>query len=88
MRVQFLQHFSKDLDKVNQPRDKKSILDAIDLVKEAGSSDQIPGLRKLIGFPNAYRLRCGDYRIGIFIEDDIVQFARVAHRKEIYRIFP
>jgi hypothetical protein len=27
-------------------------------------------------------------RIGITIEDDLVTFVRVLHRKEIYRFFP
>ncbi|MGH2412635.1 MAG: type II toxin-antitoxin system RelE family toxin, partial [Microcystaceae cyanobacterium] len=36
----------------------------------------------------AYRIRLGDYRIGLFIEGKTVTFARVLHRKEIYRYFP
>ena len=48
----------------------------------------IVNLKKLKGFKTAYRIRIGDYRIGVFIDGDIVEFARVVHRKDIYRLFP
>ncbi|MBW4580865.1 MAG: type II toxin-antitoxin system RelE/ParE family toxin [Tildeniella nuda ZEHNDER 1965/U140] len=50
--------------------------------------DQISQLKKLKGDDNAYRLRVGDYRIGIFIQNNVVTFARVQHRRDIYRSFP
>ncbi len=40
------------------------------------------------GAKNAFRIRVGDYRIGILIEKETVKFARVALRKDIYDIFP
>ncbi|WP_333425936.1 hypothetical protein [Microcoleus sp. F4-D5] len=30
----------------------------------------------------------GDYRIGIKVNDGVVYFVRILHRKEIYRYFP
>lgn len=52
------------------------------------SIDQIPDLKKLKGYDQAYRVRVGDYRIGIFIANDTITFARVQHRRDIYRYFP
>ena len=40
------------------------------------------------GFKHYYRIKQGDYRIGIKIEDDMVIFMRVLHRKIVYREFP
>ncbi len=48
----------------------------------------IKGLKKLKGFKDAYRVRLGDYRLGVFINKDLVQFARFVHRKDIYKLFP
>ena len=48
----------------------------------------IKNFKKLKGYKNAYRIKIGDYRIGVFIENKIVEFARVVHRKDIYRVFP
>jgi mRNA-degrading endonuclease RelE of RelBE toxin-antitoxin system len=48
----------------------------------------IGNLKKLKGDENAYRIRIGDYRLGIFFDGETVIFARVLHRKDIYRYFP
>jgi mRNA interferase RelE/StbE len=48
----------------------------------------IANLKQLKAEGRYYRIRTGDCRIGITIEDDLVTFVRVLHRKEIYRFFP
>lgn len=88
MKLVFLKKFSKDLDKISSTKDKQSILETIELVRSAKSSKEITGIKKLKGFDDAYRLRSGNYRVGIFMENDSIIFARVAHRKDIYKIFP
>ncbi|BAZ51355.1 type II toxin-antitoxin system RelE/ParE family toxin [Nostoc sp. UHCC 0702] len=47
-------------------------------------------LEKLKGYSDKYKIRVGDYRIGITIvqETKTLVCQRVAHRKDIYRIFP
>lgn len=47
-------------------------------------------VQKLKGYQNYYRLRIGDYRVGLRIDSEshVVEFCRVLHRKEIYRKFP
>jgi mRNA interferase RelE/StbE len=35
-----------------------------------------------------YRVRIGDYRIGLELAGDELIFVRCLHRKEIYRYFP
>jgi mRNA interferase RelE/StbE len=88
MKVQYLKKFSKDLDNLTKPKDKNVVLQVILSIKDAKTLADINNIKKLTGFSNAYRVRVGDYRIGIFVEGDIVQFARIAHRKDIYKIFP
>lgn len=88
MKVEYLGRFSKDLDKLKQPKDRSAILRAIEEVKQADSLSNLSGVKKLTGFRNAYRIRCGQLRIGIFLEGKTVVFARVTHRKDIYDIFP
>ena len=48
----------------------------------------IPNLKKLSGYKNVYRIRVGEYRIGLYVEEDTIVFARILPRKEIYRFFP
>jgi mRNA interferase RelE/StbE len=57
-------------------------------VKEAKTLKDIPNLKKLSGYNNVDRIRIGDYRIGLYVEGDILIFARILPRKEIYRFFP
>ena len=88
MRVEFLRKFSKDLDKLKKPQIQLALIDLIKSLEEADSLASIPHTKKLKGFSNAYRIRIGDYRVGIFIENDVVELARIAHRKDIYDVFP
>jgi mRNA interferase RelE/StbE len=46
-----------------------------------------PGVVKLAGDENLWRIRIGNYRVAYEIHDDrlIVLVLRVAHRKDVYR---
>jgi mRNA interferase RelE/StbE len=88
MKIEFLSKFLKDLDKIKSKKTKSAIKEVIIEVKSANSIQEINNLKKLTGHKFAYRIRSGQYRVGIFIENEIVQFARVSHRKDIYRLFP
>jgi mRNA interferase RelE/StbE len=48
----------------------------------------IPNLRKLKGYKYFYRIRFGNYRAGVRIENDILIFERLLHRKDIYKFYP
>lgn len=45
---------------------------------------------KLKGYKDKFKIRYGDYRIGITInkKSNEIIFERVAHRKDIYKLFP
>jgi mRNA interferase RelE/StbE len=47
-------------------------------------------LERMRGYPDKYKIRLGDYRIGITIDkkNNLVICQRIAHRKDIYRTFP
>ena len=60
----------------------------IEDVERAQSINDLPNLKKLKSSKNYYRLRIGDYRIGLAVEDDVLVFVRFLNRKEIYRYFP
>jgi mRNA interferase RelE/StbE len=42
------------------------------------------------GYKDKYKIRVGDYRIGLTIDktNQTIICQRVAHRREIYQIFP
>ena len=45
------------------------------------------GVKKMVGEPNTYRIRIGDYRVLYEIRDDrlLVHVVKVAHRRDVYR---
>ena len=88
MNAIFLESFEKDLKKIKDKKALKSIQNLIRTLENATSFNEISGLKKLVGFKDAFRIRLGNYRVGIFLEVGDVIFARVAHRKDIYSIFP
>jgi len=57
-------------------------------VEEAKDVHAIRNLKKLKAQGNHYRIRIGDFRLGLVIVDDIVSFVRCLHRSEVYRYFP
>ena len=88
MRVEFRASFAKDLRSVRDKGLLKQIKETIELVEQAQRLEEIANLKKLRGKGNYFRIRIGDRRIGIAVENDTVTFVRCLNRKEIYRYFP
>ncbi len=88
MKVEFLSKFNKDLNNINIGYVKTSVLKAILIAESAKRLSDIPNIKKLKGHSSAYRIKVGNYRIGIFAEGNTVEFARLVHRKDIYKVFP
>ena len=88
MKTEFLKQFIRDTDKLSVQSIRNEVIKAIKNVEDSASPAGIRGLKKLSGYKNAFRIKIGDYRIGVFIEKNNVEFARVVHRKEIYKVFP
>jgi mRNA interferase RelE/StbE len=88
VRVEFRESFARDLKGVKDKGLLKRIKESIEAVEKAHSLVEMSNLKKLKGGGNYFRLRIGDYRLGIALEDDTVVFVRFLNRKEIYKYFP
>jgi mRNA interferase RelE/StbE len=66
----------------------KKPLRAIADVERADSLQDVRSLKRLSGYRAYYRIRIGDWRIGVTMKKDVVTFVRCLHRREIYRFFP
>lgn len=88
MKVVFSHNFLKTLKRLKDDRLKSEILSVIDGLEAAQTIKDIPNLKKLKGFSVYFRIRIGDYRMGIKIEQDIIHVAAFEHRKDIYKQFP
>ncbi|MFK7971928.1 MAG: type II toxin-antitoxin system RelE/ParE family toxin [Bacteroidia bacterium] len=99
MEVVYERAFLKDIKKLKDPKTSRLLGTTLTKVEYAvenwpvdGGVPVMPGLEKLKGFDQFYRIRVGDYRIGISIEiseeEQFFRIVRFLHRKEVYRYFP
>ncbi|MGA8186095.1 MAG: type II toxin-antitoxin system RelE/ParE family toxin [Terriglobia bacterium] len=88
MKVTYRASFARDLRAIQNRSLLNRIRTIIESVEKAESLAGVPGLKKLQARGDYYRIRLGDYRIGLIIEKDTVTFVRVLHRREVYRYFP
>jgi mRNA interferase RelE/StbE len=89
MRIEYSAQFVKDLKYLRGTPSFTKIKNlAFELIPEMETTEEITNFSKLEGFENYFRIRVGEYRIGVKMEDETLIFIRVLHRKEIYRYFP
>jgi mRNA interferase RelE/StbE len=84
----FTSSFLRDVRKLPDDAIREHVRNAILMVEAAPDARSVPNLKKLSGAGSYYRIRLGDHRIGLSIQDDVVTFVRVLPRKDIYRYFP
>lgn len=88
MKTAFRESFARDLKGVRDKKLLQRVKESIEAVEKADSLGALPNLKKLKGAKSYFRLKLGDYRIGLALEDNTVVFVRFLDRKEIYRFFP
>ena len=88
MKVEFRESFAKDLKDVKDKGLLKRVKEVIEAFEKADSLVGISNLKKLKGGGNYFRLRTGDYRLGIVLDNDTLVFVRFLNRKDIYKYFP
>lgn len=89
MNVNYLPSFIKELKALKSTPYFKPINTLVfEEIPQLERLADLKNLKKLQGYENAYRIKVGDYRIGIVFQNGTITFCRVMHRKEIYRYFP
>jgi mRNA interferase RelE/StbE len=88
MKLAFTKKFLKQVSKLNNPLLAAEIETIIEEAEKAKTLSEIKNLKKLKGYNNYYRIRTGDYRIGIYFNKQSFAFAAIDHRKDIYKYFP
>ena len=88
MKTAFRKSFTRDLKKIKDGYVLDRIRQAIEEVDAATNLQGIGNLKKMSGTTNFYRIRIGDYRIGVAVEGDTVAFVRCLSRRDLYRHFP
>jgi len=88
-KVEYKKRFLKELSKLPedvQAQVEKTAFEGLICVNpfDLGYFEQMKG------YPGKYKIRIGQYRLGITIDKQkkMIVCNRIAHRKDIYRVFP
>lgn len=88
MNVVAFTHFEKDIRKIRDKTLAVSVKKIITRLQSAKSISQLPNIKKIKAPGNYYRIRVGDYRLGIKQEQNSIFLLCFMHRKDIYKYFP
>lgn len=88
MKTEFKASFAKDLKRIKDKALLSRVQSAIIAVEQTDNLQNVASCKKLQGVENYFRIRIGDFRIGLSVEDDVVTFVRFLSRGDIYKHFP
>ena len=88
MNVKFRKSFQRDLKKVKDRAILEFVRQAIEQIESVTMLQGVTELKKISGSSDSYRIRVRDYRIGVVVEGDVVEFVRCLPRRDLYRFFP
>lgn len=89
MKVETSPRFNRDLRRIRDPALAIRVNRKIDELEAAASMREVSAVSR-VHAPRGwhYRIRVGEYRIGVTLEGDTAVLARFGHRSVIYRVFP
>lgn len=88
MIIEYRKRFLKELARIPSARRKEIEYFAFDILPQIQALGKEGNIEQMKGYPGFYKIRFGDYRVGLRLEGEIVILERVCHRKDIYRYFP
>lgn len=88
MEICFKKQFLKDLARIPVKNRRKIENLVFEEIPSADPGKILEIISKMKGYEDYYKIRLGDFRIGLKISDNVLEFQRVLHRKDIYRFFP
>jgi len=88
MEVEIKKKFLKELSKL--PNDYADTIEifVFEQLPSYNNLSEIGKVEKMTGYKNYFKIRFGDYRVGIKKENDTIIVEIVKHRREIYKYFP
>ncbi len=89
MNFETSKQFDKIVFKIKDTSVKIRLKRIMEKVASAKNLEEIPNITLIVGHPTYFRIKFGDYRIGISLEDNIVWFLFFGKRNEsTYKKFP
>ncbi len=88
MKIKLKKKFLKELSKL--PNEYANTIEefVFDKLPAYNNLSEIRKVEKMTGYKDYFKIRFGDYRIGIKKENNTIIIETVKHRREIYKYFP
>ncbi|HET6233265.1 MAG TPA: type II toxin-antitoxin system RelE/ParE family toxin [Longimicrobiaceae bacterium] len=88
MKSAFTNSFLRDVRKLPDDEIREQVRGVILAVEASSDLRDVANVKKLSGRGSSFRIRVGNYRIGMTVEGGTAIFVRVLPRRDIYRFFP
>ena len=88
MEIRYGSRFARDVARTRNPDFRRRLEEVIEDLKRASSLTEVSNVRGIVGWEGHYRIRVGDYRLGIEMDGETVILRRAGHRREFNRYFP
>jgi mRNA-degrading endonuclease RelE of RelBE toxin-antitoxin system len=89
MNIKISKRFVKDTQAITDQRILAKIKQIIIEAKQADSLNALDNITELSGYKHFYRIKFDyRYRIGIYCDNDTIEFLRVGNREDFYKRFP
>jgi mRNA interferase RelE/StbE len=88
MELEYRSSFTRDLKRVRDADIRGRVHRIIGELEAASAIAEISGAVRIRAEGRYYRIRIGDYRLGIALEGDVAILVRFLHRRDVYRFFP
>lgn len=82
MELLYAKRFNKDLDAIRYDKAiRKRLLELIEKIKQANSLADLKDVRKVEGYRDYYRIKLGDYRLGMKLSEGSLELIRFPAKK-------
>lgn len=88
MKVEVQKSFEKDIEKISNKKLAKQVNAFIEQLENCKSLSEIHNVKKMKAKGLYYRIRIGNYRLGLKQEQQTLILLRFMDRKDIYTYFP
>ena len=88
MKVEVQKSFEKDISKIKDKKLAEQIFAVIETLEKCNSLSEINHLKRMSSGNNYFRIRIGNYRLGLKEIKGSLVLLRFMHRKDIYAYFP
>lgn len=88
MKVEFRESFLKDLQNIKNAKLLAKVRKAIKNVEESNAPQQIQNFKKLKGSVSYFRIKIGEYRVGLKMENDTIILFDFCPEKKFIASFP